>query len=167
MTAPSGEEAQSGSPIYNMQDRFDVPINLPQFSPEELLGLTFRDMTDLPREALYSGVASLWSLHIVCLHAELNGLKLTGGDVGNAYLEADASEKVCVCAGPEFGPLKGHLLLIEKALYGLLLLVQDFTQSLLILCKPWDLCLLMPTLMCGYMMLVMCASMRWSTSTTY
>ena len=41
MMAPSGETAQSGSPIYNMQDRFDVPINLPQFSPEELLGLTF------------------------------------------------------------------------------------------------------------------------------
>ena len=24
-----------------MQDRFDVPVNLPRFSPEELLGLTF------------------------------------------------------------------------------------------------------------------------------
>ena len=41
MTAPSGEPVQSGSPIYNVQDRFDVPVNLPQFSPEELLGLTF------------------------------------------------------------------------------------------------------------------------------
>ena len=41
MTAPSGEPVQSGSPIYNVQDPFDVPVNLPQFSPEELLGLTF------------------------------------------------------------------------------------------------------------------------------
>ena len=41
MTAPLGEPVQSGSPIYNMQDRFDVPVNLLQFSPEELLGLTF------------------------------------------------------------------------------------------------------------------------------
>ena len=29
MTAPSGEPSTSGSPIYNMQDRFDVPVNLP------------------------------------------------------------------------------------------------------------------------------------------
>ena len=77
------------------------------------------DMTDPPREAVYSGVASLQSLRIVCLLAELNGLKLTGGDVGNAYLEACTTEKVCVHAGPKFGPLEGHLLVIEKALYGL------------------------------------------------
>jgi hypothetical protein len=77
------------------------------------------DMTDPPREAVYSGVASLRSLRIVCLLAELNELKLTGGDVGNAYLEAYTSEKVCVRAGPEFGPLEGHLFIISKALYGL------------------------------------------------
>ena len=41
MTVPSGEPLKAGLPIYNMQDRFDVPVNLPQFSPEELLGLTF------------------------------------------------------------------------------------------------------------------------------
>ena len=41
MTAPSGEPLKSGLPIYNVQDWFDVPVNLPQFSPEELLGLTF------------------------------------------------------------------------------------------------------------------------------
>ena len=41
MTAPSGEPLTSGLPIYNMQDCFDVPVNLPQFSPEELFGLTF------------------------------------------------------------------------------------------------------------------------------
>ena len=40
MTVPSGEPLKSGLPIYNMQDWFDVPVNLPQFSPEELLGLT-------------------------------------------------------------------------------------------------------------------------------
>ena len=77
------------------------------------------DMTDPPCEAVYSGVASLWSLCIMCLLAEWNGLKLTGGDIGNTYLEAHTSEKVCICAGSEFGPLEGHLLVIEKALYGL------------------------------------------------
>ena len=77
------------------------------------------DMTDLPCEAVYSGVTLLRSLCIVCSLMELNGLKLKGGDVGKIYLKANASEKVCVCAGPKFGPLEGHLLVIEKALYSL------------------------------------------------
>ena len=76
------------------------------------------DMTDPPQEAVHSGVASLQSPHIVCLLAELNGLKLTGGDIGNAYLEADTLEKVCVCASSEFEP-SSYLLVIEKALHGL------------------------------------------------
>ena len=41
MTAPSGEPSTSGLSIYNMQDCFDVPVDLPQFSPNKLLGLTF------------------------------------------------------------------------------------------------------------------------------
>ena len=28
-------------PIYNMQDQFDVPVHLPRYSPEDLLGLTY------------------------------------------------------------------------------------------------------------------------------
>ena len=40
-TAPSGEPSKSGSSILNVQDWHDVPVNLPQFSPKELLGLTF------------------------------------------------------------------------------------------------------------------------------
>ena len=59
------------------------------------------------------------SLRIVAFLAELNGLQLTGGDIGNAYLEAYTKEKVCCRAGPEFGPLEGHMLIIDKALYGL------------------------------------------------
>ena len=79
------------------------------------------DKTNPPREAVYSGVASMRSLRIVCFLAELNGLKLTGGDVGNAYLEAYTTEKVCFRAGKEFASfgLEGHMLIVEKALYGL------------------------------------------------
>jgi Reverse transcriptase (RNA-dependent DNA polymerase) len=40
-------------------------------------------------------------------------------DVGNAYLEAKTSERVYIIAGPEFGDLKDHILIIHKALYGL------------------------------------------------
>ena len=41
MTTQSGEPLKSRLPVHNVQDWFDVPINLPQFSPKELLGLTF------------------------------------------------------------------------------------------------------------------------------
>ena len=71
------------------------------------------------RDLVYSGVASLRSLRIVCFLAELNGLEVTGGDIGNAYLEAYTKERVCFRAGPEFGELEGHLMIIDKALYGL------------------------------------------------
>jgi hypothetical protein len=47
--------------------------------------------------------------------AELINLGLMAGDVGNAYTE----EKVCFTAGPEFGDLEGHTMIIVKALYGL------------------------------------------------
>ena len=49
------------------------------------------------------------------------GLVLEAADVGNAYLEVNTNEKVCFVAGPSFGRygLDGHLLAIEKALYGL------------------------------------------------
>ena len=40
-------------------------------------------------------------------------------DIGNVYHEALTSEKVCIRAGPEFGDLEGHLLIIYKELYGL------------------------------------------------
>jgi hypothetical protein len=51
--------------------------------------------------------------------AELNGLKTWATDIDIAYLEAETSEKVFIIAGPEFGKLKGHTLVIFKALYGL------------------------------------------------
>ena len=76
-------------------------------------------LTDPPKDSVYSGVVSLRSLRLVALFAELNGLQLWAADVGNAYLEALTKEKVYVVAGPEFGDLEGHILLIHKALYGL------------------------------------------------
>eukprot|EP00977_Amphora_coffeiformis_P025879 scaffold22774_cov229-Amphora_coffeaeformis.AAC.1 len=63
------------------------------------------DKTDPPKDSVYSGVASLRSICIVTFLAELNGLHLTGGNIGNAYLEAYTKEKVCTIAGPEFGGL--------------------------------------------------------------
>ena len=76
-------------------------------------------LTDVPEDSVYSSVVSLRGLHILLFLAELNGLTVWGTDIGNAYLEALTSENVCIRAGPEFGALEGHLLLIHKALYGL------------------------------------------------
>ena len=77
------------------------------------------DQTKPPRETVCSGVASLRGLHIVCFLAELNGLKVTGGDAGNACLASHTKEKVVFKAGKEFGELEGHLCVIEKALCSL------------------------------------------------
>jgi hypothetical protein len=77
------------------------------------------NLTEVPIDSVYSGVVSLKSLRTVIFLAELNGLETWATDIGNAYLEAETSEKVFVIAGPEFGELEGHTLVIFKALYGL------------------------------------------------
>ena len=51
-------------------------------------------------------------------------------DISSAYLEAYTTVKVCIKAGPEFGELEGHLLIIIKALYGLRLSGKMFNQLL-------------------------------------
>ena len=76
-------------------------------------------LTDLPLDSVYSGVVSLRGIRLVIFLAELNGLQTWSTDIGNAYLEAKTKEKVCIIAGAEFGELEGHLLIIDKALYGL------------------------------------------------
>jgi hypothetical protein len=77
------------------------------------------NLTEIPIDSVYSGVVSLKSLRTVIFLAELNNLEAWATDIGNAYLEAETSEKVFVVAGPEFGELEGHTLVIFKALYGL------------------------------------------------
>ena len=76
-------------------------------------------LTDVPLESVYSGVVSLRGIRLFTFISELNGLDLWATDIGNAYLEANTKEKVCIVAGPEFGSREGHILVIHKALYGL------------------------------------------------
>ena len=61
---------------------------------------------------------------------ELDGMEPWATNVGNAYLEALTSKKVCIRAKPEFGDLEEHLLIIYKALYGLQLNGKAFGQML-------------------------------------
>ena len=77
------------------------------------------NMTPEPDKAVYSSVATLLNLRIVIFPAELNGLNLMQGDVGNAYLESYTEEKVYFIAGTEFGHHDGTSFVIEEALYGL------------------------------------------------
>ncbi|MGH7955331.1 MAG: reverse transcriptase domain-containing protein, partial [Gloeomargaritales cyanobacterium] len=76
-------------------------------------------LTDPPKDSVYSGVASTRSIRMCLFLAELNNLETCTADVGNAYLEAKTKEKLYIVAGPEFGPLCGHVLILNKALYGL------------------------------------------------
>ena len=66
-------------------------------------------LTDVPLNSVYSGVVSLRGLRMCIFLAELNGMEAYATDIGNAYLEAKTGEKVCIKAGPEFGPLQGHV----------------------------------------------------------
>ena len=76
-------------------------------------------LTDVPLSSVYSGVVSLRGIRLVLFLAKLSGLESWGKDIGNAYLEARTKEKVFIEAGPEFGPLEGHNLIIAKASHGL------------------------------------------------
>ncbi len=77
------------------------------------------NLTEIPAHSVYSGVVSLKSLRTVIFMAELNDLETWATDIGNACLEAETSEKVFIVAGPEFGLLKEHALVMFKALHGL------------------------------------------------
>ena len=46
-------------------------------------------------------------------------MPIWGADIGNAYLEAMTKEKLYIIGGPEFGDMKGHVLIISRAFYGL------------------------------------------------
>ena len=61
-----------------------------------------RHLTATPTESVYSGVVSLRGLRTCLFIGELDGMEPWATDIGNAYLEALTSEKVCIRAGPEF-----------------------------------------------------------------
>jgi hypothetical protein len=56
---------------------------------------------------------------MVTFLSELNGMELWATIIGNTYLEAYTAEKLFIVAGPVFGDLGGHMLIISKALYGI------------------------------------------------
>jgi hypothetical protein len=106
-------------------------------------------MTAPPKDSVYSGVVSLRSIHLAILAGELNGLDTWVSDIAVAYLEAYTKEQVYFVAGPEFGELSGHTLLIDKALYGLGTSGARFHERLRIPFVQWILSLAKQTLISG------------------
>ena len=76
-------------------------------------------LTSPPKEDIYSGVVGMEAVRLGFLLASLNNLDVCAADIGNAFLYGKTQEKVYIVAGPEFGPLQGKPLLIDKGLYGL------------------------------------------------
>ena len=77
-------------------------------------------MTGPITESNYSSIVSIHSIRMIAFIVEINILELWGADISSAYLMSYIDEKVCIVAGPEFGPeLEGHLLILVHALYGL------------------------------------------------
>jgi hypothetical protein len=76
--------------------------------------------TDVLSQLTYSSVVTRDSVRIAFLIQALNELDILAADVGNAYLQAPAREKVHTTAGPEFGPNNvRRTVIIVRAMYGL------------------------------------------------
>ena len=60
-------------------------------------------LTAVPDISVYSSIISLQGLHMLFFIAELNGIKIWGTNIGNAYLEALTSEYAWTVAGLGFG----------------------------------------------------------------
>jgi hypothetical protein len=76
-------------------------------------------LTDPPTSMTYASVVSRESVRIAFLVAALNDLDILAGDIQNAYLNANTTEKVHFYAGPEWGCDEGRCIVIVRALYGL------------------------------------------------
>jgi hypothetical protein len=74
--------------------------------------------TGAPASVTYSTVVLRGSDQILLTFA-LNGLKVLGANVQNAFLMALNKEKCWMITGPKFGPNEGKTLLVVKTLYRL------------------------------------------------
>ena len=111
----AGCRIPKGLRLIRVHTIFDVKID----GRHKSRAVTDGHLTATPSKSVYSGVVSLQGLQMCIFIGELDCMVPWATDIGNTYLEAVTSEKVCIRAGPEFGELEGHLLIIYKALYGL------------------------------------------------
>ena len=76
-------------------------------------------MTKAPATITYARVVTRESVRLTLMIAALNDLQVKTGDVLNAYITAQVTERVWTTLGPEWGPDAGKRALIVRALYGL------------------------------------------------
>ena len=76
-------------------------------------------LTNPPEALTYLSVVSCDSVRLAFMLAKLNGLHMIMTNIGNAYLNAEDTEKYYAIAGPEFGELQGRTVVVVRALYGL------------------------------------------------
>lgn len=111
-----GEQIPVGSKWIPFHMIFDVKCDLTHKARFVAGG----HWTDTPTQLTYSSVVTHESVRIAFLIAALNELEVLSADIGNAYLQAPAQEKVHTTAGPEFGSsCHGQTVIIVRAMYGL------------------------------------------------
>ena len=110
-----GERPPPGNQKIPYQFVFDVKMD---FTRKTRL-VAGGHVTDVPSVMTYSSVVSRDSVQIMFMIAALNDLDIMAGDIGNAYLNAETTEKVYMIAGSEFGEQAGSGIVICQALYGL------------------------------------------------
>jgi len=112
---PKGETAPAGWTRVPLHMCFDAKFDARRKARLVAGG----NWTEPGDEDVYSGVVSIDTIRCGLFLAQLNGLEVTAADIGNAYLHGVTREKVYCIAGPEFGPLQGHCMLVRKSIYGL------------------------------------------------
>jgi hypothetical protein len=103
---PKGYQQKRIHTVYDVKHDFQHKVRI----------VARGDLTPTPTDSVYSGEVSLRGLRTCIFLGKLNGMTPWATDIGNAYLKAKTCEKVCIRAGPEFGNLSEHLLIINKAL---------------------------------------------------
>jgi hypothetical protein len=113
-----GEQPPVGSKHIPYHIIFDVKFDLTRKS--RLVAGGHRNK-DVPAHATFSSVTSRDSVRLAFMLAALNNLNILSADIGNAYLNAPARERVHTTLGPEiFGTEhSGKTAVIVRALYGL------------------------------------------------
>ena len=77
------------------------------------------NMTDPPKEDIYSGVVSLDTVRLGFQIAEMSNLQTCAADVSTAFLYGTTNERIYIVAGKEFGELAGQPLIVQQGIYGL------------------------------------------------
>jgi hypothetical protein len=111
-----GEQVPVGSTWIPFHMIFDVKCDLTRKARFVAGGHWTQPATQIT----YSSVVTRESIRIAFLVAALNDLEILSANIGNAYLQAPARERVHTTAGPEFGPSRqGQTVIIVRAMYGL------------------------------------------------